>query len=53
MFNIIYFTEKIASMIATNFIAFSEIGRTISASETLRVEQGITNFPSLVSFGKN
>jgi len=53
MFNIIYFTEEVASVIASDFIALGEIGGAVSASETLRVEQGVTDFPSLVSFCKN
>jgi len=53
MFNIIYLTEKIAPVVASDFIALGEIGGAVSASETLRVEQGVTDFPSLVRFCKN
>ena len=53
MFNVIYFTEKVAFMVATNFVSFSKICWTISAGETLSMEQTIANFSSFVRFREN
>jgi len=53
MFNIIYFTEQVAPVVASDFVALGQICRAIFASETMCVEQRITNFSSFVGFEKN
>ena len=40
-------------MIATNFVPFSQIRRTISAGETVRTKQLISNFSSFVRCCEN
>lgn len=49
MFNVIYLTEEVSSVVAAHLVSFREVGRAVSASEALSVKQGISNLPSLIS----
>jgi len=53
MFNVIYFTEEVALVIAANFVTLGEVRGAVPTVEAMDVEQTVTDLPGLVLFGEH